>query len=139
MERLAPRLDTTNETQPEVDRDSGYVLYENPFSLSSRRSGRIQLPKAPEKGPEEDHRVPRFVLGRHQERTKGVFPIRLLALRVRVEQTSNSVSYLPVPKLFTASPGHARQRYARPLLLPPLFRTRVVSVRITKPRGSGIH
>ena len=37
-------------------------------------------------------------------------------------QMSNSVSYLPVPKQFTASRSHARQRYARPLLSPLLFR-----------------
>ena len=31
-------------------------MYENPFSLSNRRSGNIHRPKAPELGPEEDRR-----------------------------------------------------------------------------------
>jgi len=74
-----------------------------------------------------------------QTSSKKNLPIRHLALRTHVEQMPNSVSYLPVPERFTASRGHARQRYARPLLPPPLphpscIRTDYDTERVWNPR-----
>jgi hypothetical protein len=133
-ERLTHSLGAANEAEIRSLFSALTWKDESPFTLSGRV---IKRPKAPELGPDANFRriaevrsacrnSPRVRL-QAREISRFYSPF---ALRQRTEQMPNSVSYLQVPKRFTASRGHAQLEACS-----HLFRAGVAPVRITTPEG----